>query len=69
MPNIVIDSEKCKSCGICVNVCPKKLIELGEETNSSGYKYAVFNDDKDACIGCTMCAISCPDIAIKEVCK
>ncbi len=68
MSNIVIDKEKCKTCGICVSVCPKKLIKIGEDTNSSGYKYAVFNEE-GGCIGCALCAISCPDIAIKEVYK
>ncbi len=69
MPNIVIDKEKCKACGICVNVCPKKLIEIGDETNSHGVKFAVFNEKENTCIGCALCAISCPDIAIKEVYK
>lgn len=69
MSNIVIDKEECKACGICVSVCPKKLIKIGSETNSSGSKYAVFDKQKDACLGCALCAISCPDIAIKEVYK
>ncbi len=68
MAKIVIDKEKCKTCGICVSVCPKKLIEIGDETNSSGNKYAVFKEE-NACMGCAICAISCPDIAIKEVYK
>ncbi len=69
MSNIIIDKEKCKACGICVNVCPKKLITMGDETNSHGVKYAVFNEKENACIGCALCAISRPDIAIKEVYK
>jgi len=68
MPNIIIDKEKCKACGICVDVCPKKLITIGDETNSSGSKFAVFNGE-DKCVGCALCAVSCPDIAIKEVYK
>lgn len=69
MSNIVIDKEKCKACGICVSVCPKKLISIGNDTNSQGSKFAVFNEKENTCIGCALCAISCPDIAIKEVYK
>lgn len=69
MPKIIIDKDKCKTCGICVSVCPKKLIEIGNDTNSSGNKFAVFKDGENACLGCAMCAISCPDMAIKEVYK
>lgn len=69
MPGISIDKDKCKACGICISVCPKKLIKEGDEVNTHGYSYAVFSDTQNACIGCALCAISCPDMAIKEVYK
>lgn len=67
MPRIIIDTEKCKSCGICINVCPNKLIRFGQNTNSCGNIPIEFVDENNKCTGCAMCAISCPEIAIKEV--
>lgn len=67
MPRIIIDSEKCKSCGICMEVCPNKLIKYSTAQNCHGNIPAEFNDEGGKCIGCALCAISCPEIAIKEV--
>ncbi len=69
MSKIIIDFEKCKSCGICMEVCPNKLIRYSKTTNSSGVVTAEFCDTENKCTACTLCAISCPEIAIKEVIK
>lgn len=59
---IVIDSERCKGCGLCIDACPKKLIAIAcNKVNSHGYQYAECYDDSDACIGCASCGIICPD--------
>ncbi len=34
---IEIDRERCKGCGLCILVCPKKRIEISEELNTKGY--------------------------------
>lgn len=54
---------------ICVDVCPKKLIRVSEETNSLGQFTVGFLDPKGECIGCAVCAMRCPHLAITEVVK
>ena len=34
---LLINMEECKGCGICVSVCPKKVLEISEELNTKGY--------------------------------
>ncbi len=70
MSEIKIDKERCKACMICISVCPKKLIKLEEHAqNRAGSSYVKFVDDSNECIGCALCAQSCPDMAIYEVIK
>jgi len=64
----VIDSERCKGCGLCVSVCPKHVLELSKKVSARGY-YPSFQARPDDCIYCTLCCIMCPDVAItiKEI--
>ena len=66
---IIIDTEKCKGCGLCVTVCPKGCVLISKESNKKGY-FPAESTDKDGkkCTGCAMCALICPD-AIIEVYK
>ncbi|MHC4520758.1 MAG: 4Fe-4S dicluster domain-containing protein [Planctomycetota bacterium] len=63
---IVIDTERCKGCGLCVTICPKKSIEISAESNKNGYFPAQAKDSD--CTGCAQCAIVCPE-GIIEVCR
>lgn len=69
MARIVINKDLCKSCKICMNACPKKLIKTSSSVNSIGVHYAEFDDENRECLGCALCAESCPEAAIVEVYK
>ena len=57
---IVVDTERCKGCEICVVSCPTHVIAMSQEVNSKGYHFAYLADE-DGCTGCTNCGIVCPD--------
>jgi 2-oxoglutarate ferredoxin oxidoreductase subunit delta len=63
MAKVEIEIERCKGCGLCVEVCAEQVLELGHDINLSGYQYvvAVRSDD---CVGCCRCAEMCPDTAL-----
>lgn len=60
---IVVDTEKCKGCDLCVHVCPTNVICLTPGVNGKGYNFA-YMENPDACTGCTNCALVCPDSVI-----
>ena len=57
---IVVDTERCKGCNLCVVACPLNLISLAKEVNMKGYSFAV-QANHEACNGCASCATVCPD--------
>ena len=61
---IIIDTEFCKGCELCVEYCPKDCIQIGENLNAKGYYFAVFDEEK-GCNGCATCALMCPETAIE----
>ncbi|MDD4796203.1 MAG: 4Fe-4S binding protein [Eubacteriales bacterium] len=64
MAHVTFDTQRCKGCALCVNVCPKKILTLDKGTlNSKGY-YPARCIDEEKCIGCANCARMCPDVCI-----
>ncbi len=64
MAKTIIAENVCKGCGLCVDACPKKIIQLDlGKLNAKGYNPAHVVSPEQ-CIGCAMCAIMCPDSAI-----
>ena len=62
---IIIDSERCKGCQLCIVACPLNLLELAQrKVNPRGYPY-VHSINEEKCIGCASCAIVCPDGCIE----
>ena len=54
----------CKGCGLCVEACPKKILEVSKtKLNHKGHA-PVTCTDPAACVGCASCALMCPDCVI-----
>ncbi|MDF2790416.1 MAG: 4Fe-4S dicluster protein [Neobacillus sp.] len=60
---VVFNEGICKSCGLCVQVCPTNVIFLADYLNGKGYRPAAVTD-LDNCISCAKCAQICPDTVI-----
>lgn len=62
---IAVDENICKGCELCVEVCPKSVIQMASERlNSKGYHPAELADPQGECTGCAICSLICPDAAI-----
>ena len=65
MAKLTFSEENCKGCGLCVDACPKGILQLSKDRlNKKGHHPAELTDEA-ACVGCASCAIMCPDCIIK----
>jgi 2-oxoglutarate ferredoxin oxidoreductase subunit delta len=58
---VTINTELCDGCGLCVRVCPGRVLELHK---ADGYKQARVKDGLQPCISCNDCHAICPNSAI-----
>ena len=64
MNRIIINSDRCKGCGLCVTACPKNIVQIDEhEINAKGYN-PVHAVNMEECTACALCATMCPDCVI-----
>jgi Pyruvate/2-oxoacid:ferredoxin oxidoreductase delta subunit len=62
---VTIDVDECKGCGLCVESCPPKCLELTPELSSYGVHPARYTGD--GCTGCGICFYCCPEPGAIEV--
>jgi len=60
---VVVDTERCKGCDLCVVACPEDVLLMSKDANSKGYNYS-YMEKQDDCNGCSACALVCPDACI-----
>jgi len=64
MPMVIFDEPFCKSCRLCLTVCPPKVLKIDTgRVNRLGYNPAIIYNPS-GCIGCASCAKICPDSVI-----
>jgi 2-oxoglutarate ferredoxin oxidoreductase subunit delta len=66
---VIFNEDLCKGCELCVNACPKKIIEMDlGKINTKGYHPATIKpENMDKCIACGFCAMMCPDVVITVI--
>lgn len=64
MAVVTFNEDRCKGCGLCETVCPKKIVKMAADiTNVKGFHPAAVTNQAE-CIGCAFCAQICPDCVI-----
>jgi len=60
---VMLNTESCKECGYCLEVCGVETFGPAAGFNLKGYR-PVEVKSSDWCVGCLKCFFSCPDFAI-----
>jgi len=63
---VYIITEECKGCGLCIDFCPRGVLEYSTDTNAKGHRYPVVVTT-GRCANCQMCQLICSDFAIFSV--
>ena len=67
--NVEFTEDLCIGCGLCVYVCPRKILIISDnKVNSKGCHIANVTDTTK-CIGCGSCTMICPKSVIKIIKK
>ncbi len=57
---VIINTDWCKGCNICVTFCPKDVLVLNDKEKAVVLR-------PELCIGCRLCEMLCPDLAITVI--
>jgi 2-oxoglutarate ferredoxin oxidoreductase subunit delta len=56
---IILNPDECKGCGLCVEACPPKVLQLSARLNRYGYHPAEYLGH--GCTACGICFFVCPE--------
>lgn len=56
---VTINQDECKGCGLCVESCPPKCLELAPGLTQYGVHAASYKGE--GCTGCGICYYCCPE--------
>lgn len=60
--------ERCKGCGMCIEFCPRQVLQLSERANTKGYYLPGIAEGKEnSCVHCEFCSLVCPEFAIYAI--
>ena len=62
----LIDPDRCKGCGFCIEFCPNQVLKESPEFNRKGYHPPLVTKQGE-CVNCNLCEIICPEFAIYSV--
>ena len=61
---VIVSSEQCKGCGLCVDVCAPRVLALDVGIVNAMGHHPVGLNDPAGCTSCAKCARVCPDAAL-----
>ncbi|MBN2333107.1 MAG: ferredoxin family protein [Deltaproteobacteria bacterium] len=61
---VEIRRDFCKGCGLCIEFCKQEVLGVSPQLNRMGYHYAE-PVKPEACVGCMVCTMVCPDVAVE----
>jgi 2-oxoglutarate ferredoxin oxidoreductase subunit delta len=63
---VYVIADECKGCGLCIDFCPRSVLEFSADTNAKGYHFPLVTGQGE-CAGCQLCTLICSDFAIFSV--
>lgn len=61
--SVTLDTQMCKDCKFCIQVCPVEVFEQAKEPNRMGW-FPIRVAHEENCVGCMLCFQYCPDFVI-----
>lgn len=59
---VVINTEQCKGCELCIVACRPGVLAMSDEVNEMGYRFPLLSE---GCTACRACRDVCPDFCFE----